>query len=169
MNLDIDISLLRGIGIKTKELLNENGIYTILDLLYSFPKVYDIYEENPNLLRSEEYTVIKGSLDSNAVFIKSRTNSNAIIFYLNCYGNRIKCIYFGGDFLRYKLYKGSSIAVYGKYNSFNKEFVVSKLFLSNFETKIECDYKIKNVPNFQYNLYYLLNYFLHNYHHKHIY
>ncbi len=147
MNLDYDISIVRGIGLKTKEELNTSGIYTILDLLYSFPKAYDIYEENPKLLRSEEYTVIKGSLDSNAVFIKNRTNSNAIIFYLNCYDNRIKCIYFGGDFLRYKLYKGSNIALYGKYNSFNKEFVVKKLFLSGFETKIECDYKIKNVKD----------------------
>lgn len=147
MNLDFDVSLIRGIGLKTKEELNKNGIYSVIDLLYSFPKSYDIYEENPKLLRTEEYTVIKGSLDSNAVFIKSRINSNAIIFYLNCYGNRIKCIYFGGDFLRYKLYKGSNIAIYGKYNSINKEFVVNKLFLTDFETKIECDYKIKNVKN----------------------
>ena len=116
--------------------------------VYLFPKNYEIYEENPKLLRSEEYTVIKGDLDSNPVFLKHRTNSNAIIFYLNCYGNRIKCIYFGGDYLRYKLYKGAIVALYGRYNSLNKEFVISKLFLSNFETKIECDYKLKNIKNY---------------------
>ena len=92
MNLDFDLEIVNGIGKKTKSELNENGIYSILDLLYLFPKNYEIFEENPKLLRSEEYTVIKGDLDSNPVFLKHRTNSNAIIFYLNCYGNRIKCI-----------------------------------------------------------------------------
>ncbi len=148
MNLDFDLEIVNGIGKKTKSELNENGIYSILDLLYLFPKNYEIFEENPKLLRSEEYTVIKGDLDSNPVFLKHRTNSNAIIFYLNCYGNRIKCIYFGGDYLRYKLYKGAIVALYGRYNSLNKEFVISKLFLSNFETKIECDYKLKNIKNY---------------------
>ena len=85
MNLDFDLEIVNGIGKKTKSELNENGIYSILDLLYLFPKNYEIFEENPKLLRSEEYTVIKGDLDSNPVFLKHRTNSNAIIFYLNCF------------------------------------------------------------------------------------
>ncbi len=148
MNLDYDLSIVKGIGNKTQDRLNENGIYTVKDLLFSFPKSYDIYEENPSLLRSEKSTVIKGELDSNPVFIKHRTNSNAIIFYLLCYGNRIKCIYFGGDYLRYKIYKGANIIIYGKYNSFNKEFVVSKLFESNFISRIECNYKLKDIKNY---------------------
>ncbi len=148
MGVDLDLSIVKGIGKKTLSELNNNEIYTVKDLLYAFPKTYDIYEENPELLRSEQMTVIKGELDSNPVFLKKRTNSNAIIFYLNCYSMRIKCIYFGGDYLRYKIHKGAVLALYGKYSSINKEFIVSKLFLSDFVTKIECDYKLKNVKNY---------------------
>ena len=144
---DYDISIVKGIGKKIKEKLNEKNIYNVVDLLYYFPKKYDIFEENPNLLRSEEYTVIKGNLDSNPVFIKKRRNSYSIIFYFNCYGNRIKCITFGADYLKYKLHKGINCALYGRYNSIYKEFLVTKIFLTDFETKIECDYKINGVNN----------------------
>ena len=144
---DYDISIVKGIGKKIKEKLNEKNIYNVNDLLYYFPKKYDIFEENPTLLRSEEYTVIKGDLDSNPVFIKKRTNSYSIIFYFNCYGNRIKCITFGADYLKYKLHKGINCALYGRYNSLYKEFLVTKIFLTDFETKIECDYKISGVNN----------------------
>lgn len=147
MQFDYDVSIIKGIGKKTKEELNENNIYTVKDLLYFFPKTYDIFEENPKLLRSEEYTLIKGTLDSNPVFIKKRTNSNSIIFYLNCYDNRIKCIYFGADYLRFKLYKGTTCLIYGRYNSQFKEFVVKKIFFNDFESKIECNYKLKNTNN----------------------
>ena len=81
MNLDYDISIIRGVGAKTEEELHKIGIKKVQDLLYLFPKSYDIYEENPELLRSEQYTLIKGIIDSNPVFLKHRTNSNAIIFY----------------------------------------------------------------------------------------
>lgn len=147
MQFDYDVSIIKGIGKKTKEELNENNIYTVKDLLYFFPKTYDIFEENPKLLRSEELTLIKGTLDANPVFIKKRMNSNSIIFYLNCYDNRIKCIYFGADYLRFKLYKGTTCLLYGKYNSQFKEFVVKKIFFSDFESKIECNYKLKKTNN----------------------
>lgn len=147
MNVDYDISIVRGIGTKTEEELHKIGIKKVQDLLYLFPKSYDIFEENPELLRSEQYTLIKGIIDSNPIFLKHRTNSNAIIFYFSCYGNRIKCIYFGGDYLRFKLYNGAKIILYGRYNYSNKEFIVTKIFLTDFESKIECDYKIKNVKN----------------------
>ena len=143
----LELSIVKGIGKKTLSVLNDNNIYSINDLLYFFPKSYDIFEENPSLLRSEEFTLIRGRIDSNPVFLKQRRNSNAIIFYFSCYGNRIKCIIFGGDFLRYQIIRGKEALVYGRYNSTNKEFVVSKLFFSNFETKIECDYKLKQVKN----------------------
>ena len=145
--MSLELSIIKGIGKKTLSALNENNIYSINDLLYYFPKSYDIFEENPSLLRSEEFTLIRGYIDSNPVFLKQRKNSNAIIFYFSCYGNRIKCIIFGGDFLRYQIINKKEALIYGRYNSFNKEFVVSKLFFSNFETKIECDYKIKNIKN----------------------
>ena len=143
----LELSIVKGIGKKTLSVLNDNNIYSINDLLYFFPKSYDIFEENPSLLRSEEFTLIRGHIDSNPVFLKQRRNSNAIIFYFSCYGNRIKCIIFGGDFLRYQIIRGKEALVYGRYNSTNKEFVVSKewmLLIAYFRGRIE-EYKESKV------------------------
>ncbi|MCD3361356.1 hypothetical protein G8T83_00660, partial [Clostridium botulinum D/C] len=41
MNINDDVDSLKGIGPKTKELLNKCGIYKILDLLLYFPRDYE--------------------------------------------------------------------------------------------------------------------------------
>lgn len=141
------LSEIKGIGSKTEALLANEGIISIKDLLYAFPKTYTLYELNHDLLFKGEYTTIEGNLDSSPAFIKYRKSVNAVIFYILINNIKLKCLYFSSDYLRYKLHKGTKVQLYGKYKNDTKEFLVKKIFFDDFTSKVDVDYKIKGVTN----------------------
>lgn len=143
----MELKDLRGIGEKTLFYLNEDGIYSIQDLLLTFPKSYTIYEiQNDNLLLCIP-VCISAIIDSKPVFLKYRRNVNTVIFYVLVNNIRLKCVCFSSDYLRYKIFKGTHVTLYGKYKKENKEFMVQNVFFDSFEMKIQTDYKLKNTSN----------------------
>lgn len=143
----MELKDVRGIGTKTIEYFNNEGITSIDDALYTFPKEYTIYEvKNENLL-SGEFVCIEGILDSSPVFLNYRRNVNTIIFYLIVNNLKVKCVIFSSDYLRYKLFKGIGVILYGRYKRENREFVAQNIFFDNFKIKIETDYKLKYIKN----------------------
>ena len=143
----VKLSDIKGVGPKRLEALYQNGIDTIKSLIFSFPLRYTIYEESYEDFVNGNDTVISGVVDSNPVLIKYRT-VNAIIFYIIAHHKRYKCIVFSGEYLRTKIRPNTIILLYGKYNKQKHEIQVKKVFSEEFQSKIECDYKIKDVPNF---------------------
>lgn len=143
----MELKDVRGIGAKTLEHFNNEGITSIEEALYTFPKEYTIYEIKNEILLSGEFICIEGILDSNPVFLKYRRNVNAIIFYLIVNNQKVKCVIFSSDYLRYKMYKGVSVILYGRYKKENREFVAQNIFFEKFSLKIETDYKLKNIKN----------------------
>lgn len=143
----MELKDVRGIGVKSLEYFNNDGILTIEDALYTYPKSYTIYEIKNDFVFSGEYLCISGILDSNPVFLKYRRNVNSIIFYIIVNNYKVKCVIFSSDYLRYKLYKGVKVILYGRFKKENKEFVVQNIFFDDFNIKIETDYKLKNVKN----------------------
>ena len=51
------ISKLSGVGEKTKELLNNEGIYTVSDLLFNYPKKYESFKEDSMLFAVDKTDV----------------------------------------------------------------------------------------------------------------
>lgn len=143
----MELKLIKGIGPKRIEALNENNIYTCEDLISCFPKAYDIYEINHSILYQGERTCIRGRLTASPIFIKYKRNVNTLIMYLDVDGAKLKCVMFSSDYLRYKLFKNTEIVLYGRYKPIEKEFVATNIFLDNFENKIIPDYKLKNIKN----------------------
>lgn len=143
----MELKNIKGIGEKTIESLNDANIFSVSDLLYSFPKNYLIFEEEPSLLFNGCDTLIKGILTSKPYFIKYRVNTYAITFFINAYNNRVKCIIFSNDYLKYRLHQNTNVLLYGHYNFQQQEFFVSKIFFDEFEIKVETEYKIKNVKD----------------------
>ncbi|MCY6372370.1 ATP-dependent DNA helicase RecG [Clostridium ganghwense] len=54
MNVNDKISVLKGIGPKTKEVLNQCGIFTILDFILYFPRDYENNEYCDSIVKAEE-------------------------------------------------------------------------------------------------------------------
>ena len=99
----------------------EINVYNIMDLIYTFPKTYNVFEVNNNTdIFCGELVTIKTSLVSSPVFIKYQLRVNAIIFYISYNNNRIKCILFSNDYLKFNLFKGTNVILNGKYNQYNQ-------------------------------------------------
>lgn len=143
----MELKDVKGIGSKYLSMLNDININTIDDLIYTFPKKYYIYELTEDNIFTGENVTIKGTLLSSPAFIKYNYRVNAIIFYIEKQNTRIKCILFSNDYLKFKLFKGTPVIINGKYNISSKEFFVRKIFLDDFTSFVETDYKLSSINN----------------------
>lgn len=121
----------KGIGTKTLEILNQNGITTIKDLIYYFPKSYEIYEENINSFNAGEKTIISGVLVTNPVFAKYNIKTSITIFYIRYNNRKLKCVLFSTDYLRYRLHLNNKVYLYGRYKKEKNEFIIDKVIFKD--------------------------------------
>lgn len=135
----------KGIGQKSLAALKKENINTINDLIYRYPKEYIIYEENKDFMSTDLKSLIIGDVLSSPYFIKLPTGVNAIIFYINAYGIKLKCLYFGMDYLKFKIHEGNRLSLYGRYNSCKKEFHIEKIFFQEILSKVDVLYGIKGI------------------------
>ena len=76
----MELKNVKGIGPKTLERLNNEGIYTPEDLVLRFPKKYDIFEVNDNSIYDNEFSSVHAKIISKPYFIKYRGNVTTAIF-----------------------------------------------------------------------------------------
>ena len=138
---------LKGVGPKTIIELNNEGIYSVNDLIYRFPKDYLIFEHNPLGLLESKDVYLEGIVDSTISYFKYRNNVFAFSFYLKYDNVRLKMSIFSNIYVGLKIKQGDFIGVYGKYNKIKNNFSIKRLFLDNLGNKIEPDYKMKNINN----------------------
>ena len=143
------LSDIKGVGKATLEQLNKEGVTTIDELLFTYPNSYEVYEFDENKIFSGEYICLNAVCDTKPAFIKYRSNVYSVIFYCFVLGYRVKCIFFSSDYLRYKLFKGTSIVLYGRFKKEDNEFYVKRVFFDDFHQKINVSYKYKNIKSYQ--------------------
>lgn len=143
------LSDIKGVGKATLEQLNKEGVTTIDELLFTYPNSYEVYEFDENKIFSGEYICLNAVCDTKPAFIKYRSNVYSVIFYCFVLGYRVKCIFFSSDYLRYKLFKGTSIVLYGRFKKEDNEFYVKRVFFDDFRQKINVSYKYKNIKAYQ--------------------
>ena len=143
----MELKDIKGIGAKKLIALNSEGIYTVKDLMLSYPKEYYIYEASDEAFNMGENTLITSKVLTTPIITKFRSRSYIVIFYVDYKGFKLKCACFSGEYLRYKLFKGSTVNIYGRYSKLNKEFIVSKVFFNELENLVEVDYKYKAISN----------------------
>lgn len=143
------LSDIKGVGKATLEQLNKEGVTTIDELLFTYPNSYEVYEFDENKIFSGEYICLNAVCDTKPAFIKYRSNVYSVIFYCFVLGYRVKCIFFSSDYLRYKLFKGTSVVLYGRFKKEDNEFYVKRVFFDDFHQKINVSYKYKNIKAYQ--------------------
>ena len=124
----MDLKSIKGIGPKTLEKLNANQIYTVNDLLLTFPKKYYFYNVDNSNIFSGETVCFRCKVHTRPIVIKSMRNIKAFVFYVIVNNARHKCVIFSGDYIRFKLYTDVDIICYGKYKSFENEFLLTNIF-----------------------------------------
>ena len=141
------LKLLNGVGPKTLDELNNEGVYTVSDLLYRFPRDYLVFSHSPEKVFECVDTYIEGYVDSNVAIFKHKGESYAFSFYLKYDNVRLKMCIFTNIHVGVKIKNGMTLGVYGRYHALKKVFNIKKIFFENLGFKIEVDYKIKGIPN----------------------
>ena len=131
---------IKGIGPKTKELLNKLNIYTINDLLTYYPFRYDYLRRTDLLNLKENISDIKivmdGKVDS-VVIMNHFKKINKISFRIETVYGKMGVILFNRAFLKNNLRIGTSIVVIGKYDKKNNVLVASDILFKSLGTKEE--------------------------------
>ncbi|MBQ9520032.1 MAG: ATP-dependent DNA helicase RecG [Acholeplasmatales bacterium] len=139
---------IKGLGKKRIEKLNNEGIYSISDLLLRFPKTYQVYEPRIDNIYVNEVIYLEGMVDSSPSMFKFRGRSYAISFRLLLDNNvKIRCTLYSVLNLAYSLKKGIRVGVLCKYNVNDKYFNVRKVRFTNLGFRIEADYDLDGIPN----------------------
>ena len=131
---------IKGIGPKTKELLNKLNIYTINDLLTYYPFRYDYLRRTDLLNLKENISDIKivmdGKVDS-VVIMNHFKKINKISFRIETVYGKMGVILFNRAFLKNNLRIGTNIVVIGKYDKKNNVLAASDILFKSLGKKEE--------------------------------
>jgi len=114
MNLLDDITLIKGIGDKTASSFHKLGVYTINDLIHTFPSNYLTYDEPINIAQTVigERCAVQAIISSYVDVRKVRNLTITNIVVKDSTGN-IKITWFNSPFLRNVLHKGDTFIFVG--------------------------------------------------------
>lgn len=128
LNINDKISVIKGVGTKTLEKLNDASIYTIKDLILLSPKKYNYLDI---LLPSDELDgndfVVEGYISSQIVSRKFRNSVDNIIFSFQTATKKLKALAFGRGYLKFSLKKGMNLKIYGTYKALDNSFIVKEI------------------------------------------
>jgi len=142
----MDISEIKGVGVKALEYLNKLNIYTINDLIEYYPYRYNNIKVIPLIEAPDnEVVTIKGIIESEPRVNYIKKNLNKMIFRLNSDGYIINVTIFNRAFYKNNLKIGRIINIIGKYDRKRNNFVANdiKFEIINRE-KIEPVYHLVN-------------------------
>ena len=141
------IDILKGLGAKYVSLLNEQGIYTIKDLLLAYPHRYESFiPEDIYHIRNFNKVTLVGTVISTVSYQRHRNNLSSLSFNMLCNDQSVKVLIFNRKYLKNQLVPNSKIMVCGKYNYFKKELVATHIFPNKTESIFESFYRIKGIP-----------------------
>ena len=124
----MDISLIKGIGVKTLDILNKMNLYTINDLLMYYPYRYNVIKvvDIKDVVDGEVAT-IKGIIDTEPRVSYINKNFNRMTFRLNSGGLLVNVTIFNRAFYKQNLTLGRLINVIGKYDKVKNSFTASDI------------------------------------------
>lgn len=147
--MNFKIEEIKGVGEKTKNILNEIGVFTTDDLLLNFPKNYLHFTNYNNLtFKNHNETVSIFVKVTSELSINHYTNSKIIKFNVTLNENDINVIAFNQLYLMKTLKKDSEIYITGKFNYYKNEIVLSKISSYNKFKNIEPKYNIDSLLDF---------------------
>ena len=140
----MDISSIKGIGMKTFDLLNKINIYTIEDLIEYYPYRYNVIKVIP-LVEAEdnEVVTIKGIVDTEPRVSYINKKLNRMTFKVLTDNFLINVTIFNRAFYKQHLHVGRMINLIGKYERSKNTFTASDIkFEIIHGTKVEPVYHL---------------------------
>lgn len=123
----MEIDNIKGLGTKTKELLNNIGIYTISDLVRYYPYKFDIISRKSlDDEKSFDNMIVDGIVESNPI-VSYFKGKNKISFNIRCQNRIVKVTLFNRAFIKNNIKVASYVTVYGKYNPKNLSLTATNI------------------------------------------
>ncbi|MHC1683240.1 MAG: ATP-dependent DNA helicase RecG [Clostridiaceae bacterium] len=134
MNYYEEIDKLKGVGEKSRELLNKCGIYTIMDLLLYFPYDYDnlIYDRPLDEVGDKEKVVVTVKVKNILRDFRSKTGKTVTTVEFDNESSTLTCYWFNQPYMKNKFYIGKEVSIMGKlaYKG-NKATISNPVILDN--------------------------------------
>jgi len=126
--LNSSVDTIKGIGAKKKALFEKLGIYTVWDLLYTFPRSYEdrTVFSAISAVQSDAFCSVKAVIRDNVIEKKIKNNMSLYILRVEDASGTMNVKWFSSPFNRNKLKRGSIYCFYGQIqqNGANKEMLV---------------------------------------------
>ena len=141
----MELTDIKGIGAKSKDLLNKLGIITVDDLLTYYPTRYEILKRSDlNEVSEEDKVIIDGKVDSVPLVLRFNRGLNKMNFRLAITNGVVGVSIFNRAFMKSHLTIGTSIIVIGKYDKLKNVITASDIRFGSLskEEKIEPVYHL---------------------------
>ena len=140
-----DLTSIKGLGAKAKELLNKLGIMDINDLLTYYPVRYDVLKRtNLKEISEDDKIVIDGRVESSPLILRFNKGLNKMNFRLATIEGVVGVSIFNRAFMKSQLLIGTNVIVIGKYDKVKNVITASDIRLGSLsrESKIEPVYHL---------------------------
>ena len=140
-----DLTSIKGLGAKAKELLNKLGIMDINDLLTYYPVRYDVLKRsNLKEITEDEKIIIDGRVESSPLILRFNKGLNKMNFRLATQEGVVGVSIFNRAFMKSQLAIGTSVIVIGKYDKVKNVITASDIRFGSLskESKIEPVYHL---------------------------
>lgn len=133
MNINADISSLKGIGPKMAEKLNKCGIFSIMDLLLYFPKSYDNISSCPSILETQDGDKIVLNCMPIKLEREFRSKSGRIVtkMMFSDGKNNFYAVWFNQPYIKSKFIYNNWYKIIGKIKKTSKEITVNNPVILN--------------------------------------
>ena len=125
----MELENVKGIGPKTKELLNKINIYSVDELVRYYPYRYNIYSPENILNHEDEQICITGMIEGVPKLSYIKRNLNKISFTFLTNNIRCNVVIFNRAFINRYLTVGKYITLVGKYKKDKNQFIASDIKL----------------------------------------
>lgn len=140
----MELDAIKGIGPKTKQILNRIGIYQVEDFVSYYPYRYEVIKRSDvSCLNQDDTIIIDGMVETLPTVSFFGKHKNRMSFYLVGNGYRFGITIFNRAYLKNKLPISTTVTVIGKYDKKHNRILASEIrFGAIVGTKIERIYHL---------------------------
>lgn len=135
------VAVLKGVGEKRVEALNELGIHSIIDLLTYYPfRFEDLTVKSIEDIEDNEKVVLEGVAISDGVVSHFGRKRNRLTFRMNCDHVIVSVTFFNQPYLKKQVEAGKEIKVFGKWDGVRKQLSGMKILSTDLSNNREAIY-----------------------------
>lgn len=138
-----NITVLKGIGPKTAEILNSMDIYNIKDILFNIPYKVVMTSQFSNNLSQGDKVVTRGIVENRVITQFYGNKKSRSYFSLHTENGSVKIVFFNQVYLKKNLTEGKEIIVKGTYNIGNNTITASSISSSSKDISFSSDDSIE--------------------------